>query len=348
MNEDIKRILSFQCNFILKVAFEYIIPLLQLAVVFVNVLNGCIFATPKYYYKNSINRYLTANSIIDAMWYIFYITMTQPVCNRSSAFSYSYQFYTLYIGLYLARVFGMISSLISVKIAFDKYMFCKDSVLKNKYQKPIKRFLISFTVVSLLFFIPNIIFNKIYKIDEFSVAVNSSAESNLYFIYFTEFAQSQKSIKIILFALPNILTVVIIVTMIALNGLIYKYYKNCLKSNHFPLCYNQQTRSIVAATVAVDQENQESSLNDAEMLKINNQITLMVFWISCAFTLDQIITTLGNTIYIIFGRLSFNHMSFVAIIFFGRTFCALSYPFFFYKYSREYRRVINRLFSLQK
>ena len=346
MDEDLKRVLSFKCNEFLLIVMQYVIPALQISVVIVNCVNFFAFLKSKSFRTSSIHRYLTAYSMLEVIVFTSYIFATQPVCNQQILLSYAFQTYSLYVVLYLTRVLSMISTLINIKILINKYIFFKDSVLKNKYQDAIKGYLIMFTVFSLIFYLPNLIFNKIYNVRDLAhfkeltpFLIDNSIKSDSYIIFFNEFVQKHKEIKLILFLTQNFSTIIVLIMTITFNVLIYKHYKSRLQNTNGKIVLRYLKNKKIKLSVILN--NSLIDVNVDGSTRKNRQMTLMILWISSVFIVDQVLISVGSTVYLVFGRLSFIQSLVMANVLIGRSLCALSTPAFYYAYNSEYRNLLK-------
>ena len=322
METQIKQMMIPVCDNKLKIIMEYFLPLFQITAFLINIFNVAIF----FRSKNRLHRTLLANSLVDSIVFLLYVFQTHPLCNRNAnfIFTYWYQIYVLFIRLYLLRVMTMVSSLINIKIAIDRYYLTTSGVTK----KTIKENLAGFIVCSLVFYLPNIFFNKIYEVDSKLInneTTNSTATHYFYIVYFTETYQKQKAVKIILPLYQTAMIFIYLVVMFVLNVLIYKKYR---ESRKMVIQNNSACTSL---------------LTDAEKNE-RNKMTLMVFWISFVFMIDQILTVLYNTANLFLSRGALIHLNFIAVVLFLRVVTSLLNSVFYYIYYNDYRKIINRFF----
>ena len=151
-------------------------------------------------------------------------------------------------------------------------------------------------------------------------------ESYIYFAYFTEFVQKHVEIKFI-YALVQYMSILIcVIIIIILNVLLY---------NNF-----QISKAITNYKLTVKYYNNENSMelfdcqSDANAKKIykHNRITLMVFWISSLFIIDQILTIMITTM-----AFNINQRLFKSLINILHSIISILNTFFYYKYYNEYR-----------
>jgi hypothetical protein len=351
------------CNEFLKTTMVYVIPILHLIAAIINLFNAKIFASlEKPYNKTSIYRCLTANSIINAVYFFSIIASAYSLCSINLhqtfyVFQYWYILYQLYIVFYLTRVLGMISSLVNIQIAIYRCKISKNINVKNKFNKPIKRNMMYFVLISAIFYIPNIMFNKIYKIEPtFPInTTNTPIESKYslfdlsfsYYMNFSVIAERHKQIKLVIVVLQIIATAIYLFIMITTNKNIYNNSKvSSGKKADFILTYVGLTR-VKSFRIAVDEED-IGKISCFQKIKIKhkeNHTKIMVIWITFEFIVDQILLAIGQTSVFLFERESQNHSTLQAITSLGRVICTLSNTIFYYFYNLQYRKNFKNIFK---
>ena len=134
----------------------------------------------------------------------------------------------------------MLSSILKIQIAINRYLITTDKYNNTQFKTRI----VFFFLFSLLFYLPNIVTNKIYKIqvygnDSYEIVSNEhnedmlfnnyTSEPYLYTVYLTEFVNERKEIKFSLVLLQNIFSIVFSITVILLNIQIYRNYTKSRK-----------------------------------------------------------------------------------------------------------------------
>ena len=335
MEAEIIEIINFNCNTMLQHATGYIIPIFGIVAAFVNIFSGFVFYKSKKFTKKPIVRYLAANSITDGTLFILYSTAYQLSCKKSIIFTFSYQLF-LYITLYLVRVFGMVSTLINIKIAVDRYLFLKSYFL-SYFNKPIKRNLFVIILFSLAFYSPKFFFTKIQNIDGFILnSTDLNLTSRNFIIYFTEMVQKEKGIQLFILFFLQFVMLMFLVIMICMNTLIYvnlvKPFRNSVK---FKVIYYKNSKIKMMQNEGLLVRSNEKCARE------NYRLTLLVIWISFLFIADQIFICIGNTAYILSGRRSTSTYALLGITFIGRTVCSFLNSVVYFTYNREYKRFIQ-------
>ena len=327
---------SSSCGKILHSVITYVLPVLQLPVIVVNLFSASVFSK----WRNPLYRYLSINSTVDTIWLVLYFGLTQTICkNAGNNFFFTYQFQLIQLlTLYLARVVSMTSALISIQIAFDRFVI----VTKGYIRKKNKMRIIAFSLVSFAFYGQMFIILKIFKIEKcFNCTSedlnNSTKKQDFYFTFFSEIFQNHIEIKHLTALLHYLLTFTFISIMITLNVLIYKKYKKSKATTNFTLrvrYYNNEDNLEIEET----SENQLRS-----KVYEDNRITLMVFWISCVFIVDQIISSIVPTIAFVLNgdRFTLHLNSFAFTVFFRSIFSILN-TLFYYIFYHEYRKILKK------
>ena len=150
--------LQSKCSEILRISFEYGIPLISFITVIILVVNVFIFSSS----KSQLYKLLKANSIIDTILFIVLISVAHTSCNKKPniILSYWFQWYDLLIKIYSIRVICMISTLINIKIAFER---CKSFRISLKLSTLLHQNLPSKKNKALFYFSPNLF---IYNVQE--------------------------------------------------------------------------------------------------------------------------------------------------------------------------------------
>ena len=330
MEAELTEYASNSCDNFLYLLVAYVLPFLQVVAMILNSFNAFLFAQ----WKNPLYRYLCANSTVDTIWLVLSFSLNQTVCTKdiNVIVSISFQYFQLLIP-YLIRVVGMVSALIKIQIAFDRYFILTKGYIKGKIQIRLIR-LLAFFLISIAFFATNFLIFKVYKIEKCTNCTifddMNKNESYIYFAYFTEFVQKHVEIKFI-YALVQYMSILIcVIIIIILNVLLY---------NNF-----QISKAITNYKLTVKYYNNENSMelfdcqSDANAKKIykHNRITLMVFWISSLFIIDQILTIMITTM-----AFNINQRLFKSLINILHSIISILNTFFYYKYYNEYRKILK-------
>ena len=323
MEVEFKFCFSSSCDNVLHSVITYILPILQLTAFVMNLFNAVLF--PKW--KNPLNRYLSVNSCVDAIWLILHFSFIQTIFKSGNGFVFTFPFQLLQIlTLYLTRVADMISALINIQIAFDRFVF----VTKGHIQKNNKMRLITFFLVSFAFYTPIVSFVHIYQIENCNKL--SLDNKTLFLTYFSEFTKNHIEIKYFLTSLHYVLTFANLAVMVVLNVLIYKNYKQSKSTTNYTLrvrYFNNEDNSEFDEACENQSTNKESE---------DNRITLMIFRISCIFIADQFFSIVVSTVgYVANGNKIRTYM--ISLVFFVlyRSISSILNTVFYYFFYREYR-----------
>ncbi len=334
-------------------------PIIHIFGIICNIICTKIFSSNKFY--NNIYRYLTANSIIDALFLLFFtlapftqcLTICEPWLN-----DYFINFYKKYGAAYTCRVLDTISSLINVSIVIDRLLCVNKIRLKNP--KIIFIFsLIFFTIYSILLFVPNIILLEI-KPKIMQNQNGSSIRNDTYMIVKTHYSKYNFICTVLVFA-QYITSLLALLTVIICNIiLIYQLNTSLKKSNNitkYSISKVKNRKKSYSAT-SNDEDSVDKRLlrNKTSIIKVyrktssltEKKTTVLVIFLSVFFIINQIgIQTLQTA----FFRMNHHSVSynFIAII---HNICSDCFHgtnvFLYYKYSKEFSSKINKLFSREK
>jgi hypothetical protein len=135
-----------------------------------------IFCSPQF--KDIIYKYLTLNSAVDCV--IVIILTPLPFYNSSLVptwkTSYAMQLYTFVVTFYLGRVLGLVSSLINLKIASDRFVIVRKKFVRNHMEekKSYKLSLLVIFVFSFVVFSPKLLTTSIVRINANTTQSNFS------------------------------------------------------------------------------------------------------------------------------------------------------------------------------
>jgi ABC-type multidrug transport system fused ATPase/permease subunit len=230
----------------------------------------------------------------------------------------------------------MVSSLINIKIAIDRFIYLKNKRLtmhvlaknSDRYSKNIIGYILAFIAFSAIYNIPNLIIFKIVK----NGNETSLEETNVteYKIEIIDSLKKNEGIKAFFQSLQCIFTVTILLIMIVISTLTYKIinknYKDYLEDSNE--LRKQMRLSIKRKTDAESNNNSSNnhSTNDAEeveeleeeskvshkLKRIGEKTSMLVLWVSVLFIMNELVAAMG---YIMF--LTNLHKRYYNIIYFS-------------------------------
>jgi hypothetical protein len=230
----------------------------------------------------------------------------------------------------------MVSSLINIKIAIDRFIYLKNKRLtmhvlaknSDRYSKNIIGYILAFIAFSAIYNIPNLIIFKIVK----NGNETSLEETNVteYKIEIIDSLKKNEGIKAFFQSLQCIFTVTILLIMIVTSTLTYKIinknYKDYLEDSNE--LRKQMRLSIKRKTDAESNNNSSNnhSTNDAEeveeleeeskvshkLKRIGEKTSMLVLWVSVLFIMNELVAAMG---YIMF--LTNLHKRYYNIIYFS-------------------------------
>ena len=338
IDHEINRILNSVCDDRLKMLTESIIPVFQITAIISNIFNAITLSS----WKKA--RCLSISATVDSIQFFIHFLITQSFClnDPNIVFKHHFQSYQLYVRSYLSRVVIMMSSLINIQIAVDRYY-----IIKNGYNlKSIKGRLFLFLLFSFLFYSPNLFIIKIYEIKNINIYLNNSVddeiESSKYYVsYFTEFFHNREELKVVLIVIQHLITISYLIIMIKFNLLMFKDFKKSQKIYKNLLRIKMKHNSDNINATSNNNENEKCKKKD---LQYKIRMKLLINWISCVFTIDQVLTSFGSPTYFFFQSSSVLHAKVLAITLLLRSIFSISNIIFYSIFYEAYRRTI-RIFS---
>ena len=335
MEVELEAALSKSCDNLIHALVEYILPFIQLVAIIISCFNAFSFIQ----WKNRLYRYLCANATVDTIWLVLYFGLSQTIYikDQKIILSLSFQYFQLLIP-YLIRVVGMVSALIKIQIAFDRYFILTKGYIKGK----IRIRLLVFFLISITFFVTNFLILKVYKIENCSNCTLfndlDKQNSSLYFAYFNEFVQIHVEIKFIYALVQHLAILIYLIIIIVLNVLFYKKFKKSKLITNYKLkisYLNYDDKS--------DENNMElvdlNSVSLAKSIYGHSRITLMVFWISSLFIVDQLIATVIPTVAVLLFEVKPRLLKSLVIIL--RSIFSILNTVFYYRYYNQYRKILK-------
>ena len=183
MEAEFQQYFTSSCSTVLHSAITYVIPILQLAAIVINLFNAVVFKQ----WKSPLYRYLSVNSTVDAVWLILYFGFIQTICKSGHSFVFTFALQLIQLlTLYFARVIGMTSALISIQIAFDRFVIVTKGYIRKKNRIRI----VIFFLVSFAFYTPMFSCVNIYQIENCTNCTyfDNSTKKYFYFTYYSEFS----------------------------------------------------------------------------------------------------------------------------------------------------------------
>ena len=257
------------------------------------------------------------NSIVDALNLLIVFGSSLTFTKQSRNY-YWYQIYFLYLVRYLSKVLHMVSSLINIKIAIDRFIYLKNKrltmpvLVKNcdKYSKNIIGHILAFFAFSTVYNIPNLIIFKIAKNENETSSEETFSNITEYKIELIDPIRKNEKIKVFFQSLQCIFTVTILLIMIIISTLTYKIinknYKDYIEDSTE---LRKQMRLSIKRKTDPESNNNSSnnhSANDAEeveeleeskvshkLKRIGEKTSMLVLWVSVLFILNELVAAMG-------------------------------------------------------
>ena len=341
--------LQAKCSETLRISLEYVIPLIFSIAVIILLASTLIFSSS----KSQLYKLLKANSITDTILFIVLISVAHISCKKNPKIilSYWFQWYDLLIRIYLIRVICLISTLINIKIAFQRYKSFKISsnlsTLRDQSGN-IKKSIILFVFFSMVFYSPNLFYYYVHEIKNItSINQTQNSQMETYALMLNSYSKRHTILRIIFSISESICSLGCLVFMIILNVLIKKHF--CKSNGHdfnFKVIYFNGKQVKLNSDLEIGDSNSASDLRNYEIRNRSNQITKMVIWISTTFIFQQILIITTNIIKVFIDRTSEIHFRIMAIVLFLYAACQLSNSIFYYLYYKQYRKFVRRFFTM--
>lgn len=341
----------------MSVMFYVITPILYSIAATLNITCSWIFTRKRF--KKNIYKYLTANSIIDA---ILMLGGSILLIINSMLLNEYYDVYWLkifhfYVIYYLLRVCFTISSLISIKIAFDRCLFISTQQKKHYFHI----IMFSFVLFSFVFDIPHILLTELKQINfqknnettynetlsaqqnGFLLGLNDSVIKNQFLMVFYLFIQYA----------PNVVSSILIVV---LNTTLILKIRGNFKQNFTFVCDSSPSHLLVSRRTSDScqrlgsfKQTSFKSRRRTSSKTLETRITWMVVCMSTTFLISQISMAIGSTLFIRFNEKSIESQFFViANIVSGFILHTLNFIFFYIFDKRFKYELISLNFKCKK
>lgn len=361
------------------------LPFIHLIGFICNVICARVFASNKF--KHNIYRYLTANSIFDALFLATLIMAPVTQCHtlcKGWLNDYFLKLYKKYGALYVCRALDLVSSLINVAIVIDRYL----TISKKKFKHEKFIFVIvmfGFNVFSFILFIPNSMYHDIIKVNQTIIdAFNNTCYEESFITKESELSKNVK-LKYFFFTLQYSVSLIGLLIVATFNVLLlYRLKKQINRNNQiikYSICANQEfkseldllkvfknkaSRSSISRSSQMHLSNSEKPKNDtitsdecirtpmivsrvAKIQKKSNsniekQATMLVFWISVLFIINQIAIQVINTAIVGMKFVSIEYNS-IVILYHICAFCFHGANIvIYYFYNQEFAIKLRKIF----
>lgn len=354
---------------IFEITHVFILPLIMLIAMFVNLICAYIFSKIKF--KNNVYRLLKVNSIVDAamLLTLAIVPYTQSIIVEAYINSYWLRWYQLYMSYYLTRVLSMISSLIHIKIGFDRCVFLlkSPSCLKAKQNSRKLRIyttIIIFAIVSALFFLPHVLLTDIVQYKQIS---NSSVVLK-HMLKMNDNVLKNKFYLTIMFGIQYMPYILNILILSIFNGILIYYLKKQFKSRYYLLKITFKNQNIGdednIEPCEIEVSNNLTSRYDrlklykeythkkrqVEIKKIEKKYTLMMVWLFSVFISMQIISAIAASSYIFIDSSTIKYKIVNCFFILVSFLCYIANIFIYYlfdkKFNQGFRKLIHKFRTL--
>ena len=299
----------------LDLIYVSIYPTLSFIAVILNLISAFIFSRNEFK-QQTIYSYLKMNSIFDAL-YLFSISLFPISILFQHHFSMLYwlRVYELYICIYGGRVFNMITTIISIAVSFDRFLYLKGhSQTKCMFNGVI----LLAIVISMTYGIPTLLSKDIIMIkSNLTYFGFNETISTAYSLSTSKFGKDRKTQKVIGLISYGIRISGICIMILLNSFFVYQIRSrlNATDANMEVLLDNRKsTRTVHINADSEDDYRLQSSyfrtnsnrrrlssrrstcLKRIQKSQINS--TQMVVWLSLVFIVDQISILIAYTLYV--------------------------------------------------
>ncbi len=334
---------------------KYLIPIYFIIGSAFNCINTIVFSSINIQFQTSTFQYLKINSIIDSFNLLILCasSLELSVNNFDYFYTYWYKCYQIYIVLYLSRVLNMMSSLINIQIAINRYILSKKHKFKRilEDRTRIKANMFAFFIFSAIYHIPNLLFNKIVANNNVDVNSTQVKNESEYTIQLSETVKKRLSLEILLCVLPYLMTFSNFSLMITLSILTHKNHRRDYNRLLSGSIYSWE--KIVLYKKSKDfylgyKVNSTGSYKKAN--RSEHKTSMMVLWITIIFIINELVAAVGciSRIFIkdISLKLVINSVSiFVTVSYI--TSCTLN-TFLYHKFSKEFAIKLKKVLFCRK
>jgi hypothetical protein len=271
----------------------------------------------------------------------------------------------------------MVSSLINIKIAIDRFIYLKNKRLtmrvlaknSDRYSKNIIGYILAFIAFSAIYNIPNLIIFKIVKNGNETSLEDASSNVTEYKIEIIDSLKKNEGIKAFFQSLQCIFTVTILIIMIVISTLTYKIinknYQDYLEDSNE---LRKQVRLSIKRKTDAESNNNSSnnhSANDAEELeeleeeskvsyklkRIGEKTSMLVLWVSVLFIMNELVAAMGYIMFLTNLRKRYYNIIYfsfgIAILAMYVTTCNLN-MFLYKKYNKTFAIKFKKIIFCKK
>ena len=333
------------------IGYVAVIPTVSTLGLLFNVASAVVLANKLF--KETMYRFLLANSIIDAI-YLFIISFLPvarcfDLCNGTNS-KYIPKFYELYGFLFTTHLLSTMSTLTSLSVSFDRY-FSLSKINRCTWKYSVKLMLFFFFCISLINQLPTILTFKLTKDLSNNTTINSNASH--FIIGFTKFGalKEAKLLIIILQANINLLptTLVIIVNILLLFKLRQQAVRvKRLYHKNFFIIYSKQLCEDQAITSSLDSQQNECNNSSRhknssnKLSKIERNLTSMIVFISILYVLGRLANTSSAILFIFYNRRSQPFRFFILVCNIVEFSTYGMNIFIFHSFNKSFALILNR------
>jgi hypothetical protein len=314
--------------FVVDIVHIVVIETISVLAIIANILCAYIFSNGQF--DGPIFKYLTTNSIVDCLLVLSWIVV--PFINSSavqlSNYSYYMNAYKLFVIFYVSRVLSLLSTLLNIKVAFDRIVLIRTKKNPKGTNQKFKTnvsivFMILFSCCALL---PKMFFMQIDKIVANNTNMSNYSLHNMPIKYKITISNESKMGKFSHYLSNYLTTIPVCCTLTLMN-------------------------TILIVSICRKRYNSNSDLLDRRTVvrrkATRNTILCMVIWLSSINTAIQIITLVVGLFFILEkGRSLYSYREFLFFLSFINVSCHGGNIIIYYFYNRQFAICLKRIFKL--
>lgn len=376
-------------EYVIEIMFVIILPLLTFTSILLNILCVIVFSSNEFQMRKHkiLYKYFKVNGLVDSLVLttLIFVPLTQCRIFCKVNDTYWPRLLEIYIFLYLCRVLSIISSLLNIKIAYDRCKFMLNELSSSKYISTTKnRFnLIIFliTVIPFIFCIPILVFTRVIKIETVNstehVKVNKQVEyyvidsskilsnNSIAITYFFNFIQYSPTLCFIV--IMFVLNIVIIVKFKCLMRRRFQSLKLSIEKSHNRLArlvdqYDLSSYELNMSSHITRDSNSGMYISRRSFARlgtqlnryrivyektknVDNKLTSIIIWMSTLYLILQIVISFAATSYLFISSNTIAYKILMICLHTMALVCYCSNFFIFYIFDKGFARKCRAFFT---
>jgi hypothetical protein len=336
--------LPINLTLVYQIVFTCVCPILALIPITLHLFNAYIFSNIEF--KTQTYRYLKLNAIIDIISLILVLPLpVTELCSEWWSNNYWLVVYRLYINYYLVRVLRTVSTITSVLVAWDRYRTMDGKKIYGNL------FYLGFSINCLFSFIihlPNLFLNEIVLRGNLTQQQNET--------YVIKVIAIDSLSKVIIS--QSIFMTIILIVAVFLNIKLVLMIKKKINLKFKPIKIDEQQQVIeqrkdktsIDSNSSVQLMEISTNFNAYKMIFSKSkakelETSLLIFWITVAFIIDQFLQILGGIMIMFINRDSKDYILVFILFYFFIILTHSGNYFIYYNFNISFSRRSKLLFK---